>query len=222
MWPNPPKPPLPAGTFTVGGKFSNHLQSGFLDATVPFAQAGNVTFFGALRGTWDDNHQLLLSTGLGARYLVPGHDIIIGGNVFYDYIDSQRDRLILVMDSFAKARCNAPMRQVRKKVPDDHEIAYYHCISRNNQSVPGSVMEWNVRLFMRHQVYHVHCASQPDSCGCLRIGFFYRQGTMRPARKQGVFRSAHFVSASTLFAVESISILIALCAVLCAFSISGI
>ena len=87
----PTEAPLPAGTFTVGGKFSNHLQSGFLDATVPFAQAGNVTFFGALRGTWNDNQQLLLSTGLGARYLVPGHDIIIGGNVFYDYIDSQYD-----------------------------------------------------------------------------------------------------------------------------------
>ena len=87
--PKPADDSLPAGTFTVGGKFSNHTQSGFLDATVPFARAGNVTFFGDLRGTWDDNHQLLLSVGLGARYLVPGHDIIIGGNVYYDYIDSQ-------------------------------------------------------------------------------------------------------------------------------------
>ncbi len=80
---------LPAGTFTAGGKFSNHTESAFLDATVPFAQAGNFTFFGDLRGTWDDNQQLLLSVGLGARYLVPGHEIIIGGNVYYDYIDSQ-------------------------------------------------------------------------------------------------------------------------------------
>jgi len=80
---------LPAGTYTVGGKFTNHLQSGFLDVLMPFAQAGSVTFFGNLRGTWDDRHQLLLSTGLGARYLVPGHDIIVGGNIYYDYIDSQ-------------------------------------------------------------------------------------------------------------------------------------
>jgi hypothetical protein len=49
------------------------------------------------------------------------------------------DRLILVMDSFAKARCNAPIRQARMKVPDDHEIAYYHCISHNNQSIPCSL-----------------------------------------------------------------------------------
>ena len=43
------------------------------------------------------------------------------------------------MDSFANARCNAPMRQARKKVPDDHEIAYDHYISHNNQSIPCSL-----------------------------------------------------------------------------------
>jgi hypothetical protein len=43
------------------------------------------------------------------------------------------------MDSFAKARCNAPMRQARMKVPDDDEIACYHCMSHNNQSVPCSL-----------------------------------------------------------------------------------
>ena len=89
--PKPVENTLPAGTVTVGGKFSNHLQGGSLDALIPFAQAGNVTLFGDLRGTWDDNHQLLLSFGLGARFLVPGHDIIIGGNVYYDYIDSKFD-----------------------------------------------------------------------------------------------------------------------------------
>ena len=87
----PAEDSLPAGTITAGGKFSNHLESGYLDALIPFAKAGDVTLFGDLRGTWDDNHQLLLSFGLGARYLVPGRDIIIGANVYYDYIDSQFD-----------------------------------------------------------------------------------------------------------------------------------
>lgn len=82
---------LPAGTITAGGKFGNHLESAWLDALIPFAKVGDVTLFGDLRGTWDDNSQLLFSTGLGARYLVPGRDIIIGGNVYYDYIDSQYD-----------------------------------------------------------------------------------------------------------------------------------
>lgn len=87
--PKPAEDTLAAGTITAGGKFSNHLESAWLDALIPFAKVGNVTFFGDLRGTWDDNSQLQMSVGLGARYLVPGHDIIIGGNVYYDYIDSQ-------------------------------------------------------------------------------------------------------------------------------------
>ena len=89
--PKPIEDSLPAGTITAGGKFSNHLESAWLDALIPFAKVGNLTLFGDLRGTWDDNSQLLMSVGLGARYLVPGHDIIIGGNVYYDYIDSQYD-----------------------------------------------------------------------------------------------------------------------------------
>jgi hypothetical protein len=86
-----PEDPLPAGTITAGGKFSESLQSAWLDALIPFARAGNVTLFGDLRGTWDDNSQMIFSTGLGARYLVPGHDIIIGGNIYYDYLDTQFD-----------------------------------------------------------------------------------------------------------------------------------
>ena len=85
----PAEYPLPAGTITAGGKFSNHQESAWLDALIPFARVGDVTLFGDVRGTWDDNSQLLFNIGLGARYLVPGHDIIIGGNVYYDYIDSQ-------------------------------------------------------------------------------------------------------------------------------------
>ena len=87
--PAPADQSLPAGTITVGGKFSNHQESAWLDALIPFARLGGVTLFGDLRGTWDDRSQALFSTGLGARYLVPGHDIIIGGNIYYDYIDSQ-------------------------------------------------------------------------------------------------------------------------------------
>jgi hypothetical protein len=84
-----PTESLPAGTITAGGKFGEHLQSAWVDALVPFAKTGDITLFTDVRGTWDDNGQFLFSTGLGARYLVPGHDIIIGGNVYYDFLDSQ-------------------------------------------------------------------------------------------------------------------------------------
>ena len=80
---------LPAGTITAGGKFSNHQESAWLDALIPFARVGDATLFSDIRGTWDDKSQATFNLGLGMRYLVPGHDIIIGGNVYYDYIDSQ-------------------------------------------------------------------------------------------------------------------------------------
>jgi hypothetical protein len=83
--------PLPAGSITTGGKFSSYLESVWLDGVFPFARLGPVTLFGNLRGTWDDNGQALFSAGLGFRYLVPNHEIILGGNIYYDSIDSQYD-----------------------------------------------------------------------------------------------------------------------------------
>ncbi len=81
--------PLPAGELTLGGKFSDGLQSGYFDAVVPFAQAGGFTFFLSTRDTLADDSQYLGSYGLGARYLVPGHEVILGANVFYDDIESR-------------------------------------------------------------------------------------------------------------------------------------
>jgi len=80
---------LPPGTITAGGKFSSDLQSGFIDALLPFWGPRNVTAFASARGTWDDNSQSLGSVGLGVRYLLPDREIILGANVFYDSIDSQ-------------------------------------------------------------------------------------------------------------------------------------
>jgi hypothetical protein len=80
---------LSPGTITAGGKFSDHLQSGYIDAVLPFWEARNVTVFASARGTWDDNSQSLGSVGLGMRYLIPDREIILGANVFYDSIDSR-------------------------------------------------------------------------------------------------------------------------------------
>ena len=80
---------LPPGTITAGGKFSDHLQSGFIDTVLPFWGPRDVTLFASARGTWADNSQSLGSVGLGMRYLIPDREIIVGANVFYDSIDSQ-------------------------------------------------------------------------------------------------------------------------------------
>lgn len=74
---------------TLGGKFSEDLQSGYLDSVTPFFYRSNFMLALNTRSTIDDNSQYLSSYGLVARYMVPDRDIIIGANVFYDSIESQ-------------------------------------------------------------------------------------------------------------------------------------
>ena len=86
----PPLDPVP-GAITVGGKFSEHLQSIYFDSLTPFWRPGDAVIFLNTRNTYNDSHQYESSYGLGVRYLVPDHDIILGANAFYDSIDSQFD-----------------------------------------------------------------------------------------------------------------------------------
>ncbi len=85
-----PLDPVP-GAMTLGGEFSSHLQGIYLDSITPFWRPGDATVFLNTRSTYNDSHQYESSYGLGVRYLVPNYDVIIGGNVFYDALDSQFD-----------------------------------------------------------------------------------------------------------------------------------
>lgn len=80
---------LAAGTLTLGGKFSEHLSTGYFDALIPFAEVGGTTFFLSGRTLIDDSDQEIYSIGAGARYLVPDADMILGANVFYDSLESR-------------------------------------------------------------------------------------------------------------------------------------
>ena len=75
----------------VGGEFSEHLQSVYLDSLTPFWRPGNAVVFLNTRNKYNDSHQYESSYGLGARYLVPNYDVIFGVNAYYDSIDSQFD-----------------------------------------------------------------------------------------------------------------------------------
>ncbi len=78
----------PFGQMTFGAKFSEDLQSGYVDVLSGVAVSGNSALFVNLRGTADDNNQQLASVGLGFRYLLQDPGVIFGANAFYDYIDS--------------------------------------------------------------------------------------------------------------------------------------
>jgi Inverse autotransporter, beta-domain len=77
---------LPPAMITLGTKASSDLTEGFLDSVLPFWAPGDAVVFLNTRTNIDSNDELLGSYGLGARYLVPGHDIIVGGNAYYDTI----------------------------------------------------------------------------------------------------------------------------------------
>lgn len=83
-----PVEPDSFGRLTLGGKFSEDLQSGYLDMLSGLYRSDNSALFINLRGTLDDNDQQLFSVGLGYRYLIEDPGIIIGANVYYDYLDS--------------------------------------------------------------------------------------------------------------------------------------
>ena len=85
----PVDPPL--GAVTLGGNFSEHLQSIYLDSLTALWKPGNAVLFYNGRNTYNDSHQYVWSPGLVGRYLVPDRDIIIGANAFYDVFDSQFD-----------------------------------------------------------------------------------------------------------------------------------
>ena len=84
----PPSAEADFGQVTVGGKFSEDLQSGYLDVIQGLVVTDKNALFMNLRDTLDDSKQNLFSAGLGLRTLIEDPGVIIGGNVFYDNIDS--------------------------------------------------------------------------------------------------------------------------------------
>ena len=83
----PEDPPL--GSLTLGGQFSEGVQSVYLDTLTALWHPGQAVLFYNGRSSYNDSHQYVYSPGLVGRYLVPGYDVILGANVYYDRIDSQ-------------------------------------------------------------------------------------------------------------------------------------
>jgi hypothetical protein len=79
------------GRITLGGKFSEDLQSGYLDVVQGLHVEDSQALFLNLRGTLDDSDQQFFSSGLGYRVLLEDPGVILGANVFYDYINSAAD-----------------------------------------------------------------------------------------------------------------------------------
>jgi hypothetical protein len=85
-------PDFPPGYITAGVQFSDHNTGAYIDSVTGLwsPRERDAFLFLNSRYHYEDNEQFISSTGLGFRKMVSGHDIIIGGNAFYDSIHSDR------------------------------------------------------------------------------------------------------------------------------------
>ncbi len=93
--PAPPKrtwfPDEPAGSFTLGTMFSDEATGAYIDGIVGLWSPETRDAFLFLNGRfhWEDNEQRIGSIGLGFRKLLPGHEVILGANAYYDHVHSE-------------------------------------------------------------------------------------------------------------------------------------
>ena len=76
---------------TVGGQFSTHLSGVYVDAItgVWAPQERNAFLFLNARYHYEDNGQMITSTGLGFRKLLAEQNVILGANAYYDALHSE-------------------------------------------------------------------------------------------------------------------------------------
>src|SRR3954451_7481624 len=86
-------PEDPAGLLTAGGLFSEHLTGAYIDTITGLyaPESRNSFLFLNSRYRYEDNSQFLSGTGLGFRQRLPGRDVILGVNAYYDSLQSEHD-----------------------------------------------------------------------------------------------------------------------------------
>lgn len=85
-------PESPTDMITVGGQFSRHMSGFYVDTMTGLysSQDGSNFVFLDSRYNYEDIGQLNTQTGLVFRHLIPGREIILGVNAYYDQISSFR------------------------------------------------------------------------------------------------------------------------------------
>lgn len=86
-------PDFPPGYITAGVQFSEHLSGAYIDSVTGLwsPKERDAFLFLDSRYHYEDNGQFISSTGLGFRQMVPGREIIIGANAFWDRNHSEHD-----------------------------------------------------------------------------------------------------------------------------------
>lgn len=84
-------PDDPRGMVTVGTQFSSHLNGVYLDSITGLwaPQERDAFLFLNSRYHYEDNGQMISSTGLGFRKLLPEQQVILGVNAYWDSLHSE-------------------------------------------------------------------------------------------------------------------------------------
>ncbi len=80
---------LPAGRLTFGGEFRQSEFEGFADALIPLVATETGLVFLNPRTSITDRSEEEYNLGLGYRHLFADRNLILGGNIFYDYRDTR-------------------------------------------------------------------------------------------------------------------------------------
>lgn len=82
---------VPSGQMNVGIHFGDQQAETFGDILIPLYSHRTSLVFINPRGAWNDDDEQEFNIGLGARHLFPSKNIILGGNLFYDRRNTERD-----------------------------------------------------------------------------------------------------------------------------------
>jgi hypothetical protein len=129
------------GQLTFGAKFSEHLQSGYVDVLSGLWHTDNGALFLNVRGTFGDNSQQQLSVGLGYRHLIEDPGIIIGANIYYDYIDSEFGNSINQLGVGAEILTKWVDARFNYYIPDNdrHLVSTFTTSNRSRSASPQFV-----------------------------------------------------------------------------------
>ncbi len=135
-------PEDPAGLLTVGALFSEHLTGGYIDTVTGLyaTQDRNSFLFLDSRYHYEDNTQFLDETGLGFRQRLPGRDVILGVNGFYDSLRTQNDHEIKQLGLGAEILTRWIDARFNYYRPEDDRFETGRFRTREVFNLPGGVL----------------------------------------------------------------------------------
>lgn len=140
---------LPPGELTVGVLFGDQQAEVFGDVLVPLYSFDSGLLFLNPRGSLNDDDAQEFNLGVGSRWLLPGREMIVGANIFYDHrytdLDNEFNQAGAGLEFFSKwvdARANYYKPESGRKA-SDHYVNTSMTVQENYEKWKKPVAEEN-------------------------------------------------------------------------------